>query len=468
MNSSDDPVLPLDAGRRRVLTGLAAAGAAGLGAGPLAQAAGALPSPQASGIDHVVVVMMENRSFDHILGWLPGADGRQAGLEFTDVNGVVQRSFPLASHPDYGYQGCGWADPDHGYDAGRTDFNNGAMDGFLQPQPAGDLFPIGYYGRDDVPFYAGCADHWTICDRYHTGFLGPTFPNRIYMHAGQTDRRSNTLTISRLPTVWDSLIAAGLPCRYYYTDAPILALWGTRYFRQAPIAHPVAQFVADFASTDTPPPAVSYLDPSMIGEGSGTSWDDHPFADVRNGQAFLNWVYTVLRNSPAWPRTLLVINYDEWGGFYDHVAPPLAPVTAAEFAATGNDGRLGFRVPCVLIGPRARRGHIAKQAFDANSILNFISWRFGLPTLGARASSANLAQALDFEHAPDVSAPPLAVPAGPFMLRAPYTPPRPGAQRGAFGGSCRRVAASFQQRSDAHLAELRALQALAREAGAAL
>ena len=331
------------------------------------------------------------------------------------------------------------------------------------------LFPIGYYGRDDVPFYAGCADHWTICDRYHTGFLGPTFPNRIYMHAGQTDRKSNTLDISKLPTVWDSLLAAGLPCRYYYTDAPILALWGRKYFKTAPIARPASEFVADFTSEGATPPAVSFLDPYMIGEGSGTSWDDHPFADIRNGQAFLNWVYTVLKNSPAWPRTLLVINYDEWGGFYDHVAPPLAPVTAAEVAATGNDGRLGFRVPCVLIGPRARRGHVEKQQFDANSILNFIAWRFGLSTLGARgSSSANLALALDFDHGADVSAPDLGVPAGPFMLHAPYTPPRPGFARGAFGGSCRRVAAEFQQRSDAHLAELRALQALARQAGAAL
>lgn len=464
------PAQPADPARRRLLSRLAAAplaaGATGL-AHSSAQASAPLPDPQDSGIDHIVVVMMENRSFDHILGWLPGADGRQAGRQFADTAGTLHSSFPLARDPAFGYQGCGWADPKHGYDDGRTDFNQGAMDGFLRPQPLGDTFPIGYYEREDVPFYSACADHWTICDAYHTAILGPTFPNRIYMHAGQTDRKSNTLALCRLPTIWDSLIAAGLPCRYYYTDAPVIALWGARYFRTHPIAQPVSQFVADFTAPGAVPPAVSYLDPYMLGEGAGTSWDDHPFADVRNGQAFLNYVYTVLTHSPAWPRTLLIINYDEWGGFFDHVPPGTAPVTPEEYAATGNDGRLGIRVPCVAIGPRARRGHVARQAFDPNSILNFISWRFGLAPLGARGdSSTNFAQALDFGQPPRLPAPRLAVPAGPFMLQPPYTPPRPGSRQGAFGGACRRGSAEAERRQTAHENELRELQALARRYGA--
>src|SRR3546814_10270583 len=151
---------------------------------------------------------------------------------------------------------------------------------------------------------------------------------------------------------------------------------------------------------------LTYIDNvgTPINELGGLSGDDHPFADIRNGQAFLNEVYDILRRGPQWEKTLLVINYDEWGGFYDHVPPPFAPVTDAE-AALGNDGRLGCRVPCVIIGPQARRGHVEHTQFDPNSILNMIAWRFGFDPLGARGDSNNLARALNFSAAPEVETP---------------------------------------------------------------
>jgi len=466
-----------DRARRRLLTGLAA-GAAGLVTGQDAFARRhaltsdvVLPSPADSGIDHIVVLMMENRSFDHMLGWLPGANAQQAGLNFVDSAGVAQATFGLAQHPDYGYQGCGWADPAHGYNSGRTHYANGNMSGFLLTQPVGDQFPIGYFARNDVPFYGACADNWTICDNYFTGILSSTYPNRIYMHAGQTDRISNTDVICKLPTIWDSLIAADVPCRYYYSDLPVIGLWGAKYLLQHRIAHPLRQFIADFSGSNGAPPAVSFVDPYMAGEDFGVSWDDHPNADIRNGQAFLNYIYTILKNSPVWERTLFVINYDEWGGFFDHVAPPRGPVSDAE-AALGNDGRLGIRTPCVLIGPRAKRGHVESQQFDPNSILNMISWRFGLAPLGVRGEfSGNMATALDFSSALNASAPTFDVPAGPFMLTTPYTVPDQHRARNAFGGNCTLIppgsdAVENQRRDQAHNQELQALQAIARRYGA--
>jgi phospholipase C len=467
-----------DPQRRRVLTGLAAAtaGASGL-VPPLSTRAAslpALPSPADSGIDHIVVVMMENRSFDHILGWVPGAEGIQQGLSFTDTAGNTYPTFALSQNPAYGYQGCSWADPDHSYEAGRTDYNNGTMNGFLLPQPAGDQFPIGYYTRSDVPFYSGCADNWTICDHYFTGILSCTLPNRVYMHCGQTDRKTNTLAASALPTIWDSLIANKVPCKYYYSDTPVIALWRSKYFKEFPISYPIRQFVKDF-SWNGAPPAVSYLDPYMglaIGEALGTSWDDHAFADIRNGQAFLNFVYTVLRHSPAWKRTLLVINYDEWGGFYDHISPPTAPVSDTEFAATGNDGRLGIRVPCIAIGPRVRRGHVEKTQFDPNSILNMIAWRFGFEPLGVRTGSTNFAYALDFDNPPNTHAPVFDVPAGPFDLKPPFHPPLfKTANKNAFGGQCAVSSnaaeqAAIERRFEEHFKDIRGLQVLGRQFGA--
>src|SRR3546814_2892744 len=123
-----------------------------------------------------------------MLGWVPGANGRQAGLRFPDRDGVMQATHRLT--PDW--QGCGMEDPPHGYDSGRLCVNGGAMDGFLHDEASGDLFPIGYYEADDVPFYKGVAAEYTVCDRYHSGILASTQANRMYVHCGQTDRSNNT------------------------------------------------------------------------------------------------------------------------------------------------------------------------------------------------------------------------------------------------------------------------------------
>src|SRR6185312_11607655 len=105
-------------------------------------ASSGLPKPERSGIEHVIVVMMENRSFDHMLGWLPGADGKQAGLSYTDRNGAAHSTFALA--PDF--QGCSYQDPDHSYDGARVEWNNGACDGWLRAGK-NDVYSIGYYRK---------------------------------------------------------------------------------------------------------------------------------------------------------------------------------------------------------------------------------------------------------------------------------------------------------------------------------
>jgi phospholipase C len=365
----------------------------------------------------VVIVMMENRSFDHMLGWVPGADGVQAGLRYPDKKGRLIETFPLAGHPEYGFQGCGKEDPDHGYDGGRRHLNDGRMDGWLATvgdvSVDSDHFPIGYYRREDLPFFAGCADHWTICDRYFHGILASTFPNRIYLHAGETDRTSNTIEASSLPTIWDRLSDAGVSGRYYFHDLPVTALWAAKYLA---LSTRFEQFLLDAAMGTLP--SVSIVDPRFVGEApNGISNDDHPQADVRNGQSFMNSVYDALRNSPQWEKSLLVIVYDEWGGFYDHVVPPVAPVSAAEGDPKGavkNDGRLGFRTPCILIGPRAPR-RVSSLQLDVNSVLNMLCWRWRLPPLGARGSwSLNMAYALDFDSPPRTEAPAIDVGLGPF------------------------------------------------------
>ncbi len=401
--------------RREFIGGITAVAAGGLALpgchddGSIRQAGRSqLPNPAEAGFDHVVVVMMENRSFDHYLGWVPGADGIQAGVTLLDGEGNPQMSYDLAPN----FQNCHLADPDHTYEGGRTEINDGRMDGFLLTQPIGDAFPIGYYTADSLPFFKGCADNWTICDRYFSGMLGLTTPNRIYMHAGKTDRIENSVSLSSLPTVWDRMLAAGRSVAYYYADVSYTSFWGSKYSSFSN-RYTLDGFAADVASGALAD--LTYVDNvgSTFNEGGAVSQDDHPYGDIRDGQAFLNAVYDALRTGPRWDKTLLIINYDEWGGFYDHVPPPFAPVSDEE-RALGNDGRLGCRVPCVIIGPRARRGHVEHTQFDPNSILNLLAWRFGFEPLGARSGSINIAHALDFSSPPNLSAPAFDVAQGPF------------------------------------------------------
>ena len=389
--------------RRFIQTTAGAAGAAAfthtdwlLSARPL------LPSPKSSGIDHVVVVTMENRSFDHMMGWVPGADGKQAGLIYTDKFGVEHptRQAPLIDPADplsRDFQGCGHADPDHSYEGGRTQFNGGACNGWLltgvnADNAVTDDYPIWYYTDADLQFFAGAAHDWTICDQYFSSIMGPTFPNRIYSHSAQTDRIENSFELSTLPTIWDRLAERRVSAGYYFSDVPFLALWGAKY---QPISHRLSTFFEHCRTGRLP--EVSYVEPRFLGENEGLSNDDHPHADLRNGQAFQNAIYEAVASSRHWKNTMIVFQYDEWGGFYDHVAPTIAPITEHERDVLQIDGLRGFRVPAMIVSPFAQRGHVANTVFDHTSVLRFIEWRWKLDPLTERdATAANLAEALDF------------------------------------------------------------------------
>ncbi|WP_369394710.1 alkaline phosphatase family protein [Streptomyces sp. CG1] len=399
--------------RRKFLAGAATAALGAAITAPMAMAdsepsdPAQLPDPQGSGIDHIIVVMMENRSFDHYLGWLPGAEGKQDGLTFTDRYGVPHSTHHLQGDA----QGCSFNDPDHSFEGGRIAYNNGACDGWLRAG-TNDAFAIGYYQQADLGFYGQAAPYWTTCDRYFSAIMAETYPNRFYQHAARTDRIHNSTVISTLPTIWDRLASAGLKGRYYFYDTPFTALWGTKY---QSISRPFSEFLADCASGNLP--QVSFVDPKFLDEGSGTSADDHPHADIRAGQAFLNQVYQAVTSSPAWGRIMLVINYDEWGGFFDHVPPQVAPDANPDW------GLRGFRVPCLVISPRARRNYVAHNVYDHASVLKAIEWRWNVPALTPRdAAARNLAEVLDFVNPPNLSAPRWSVPSAvglPCGLTAP-------------------------------------------------
>jgi phospholipase C len=337
-----------------------------------------------SPIEHIVVLCMENRSFDHYLGWVPGADGKQAGLSYADDAGMLHSTHRLND-----WAGCGFKDPNHSYEGGRVQYNDGHVDGFRKGDQ--DDYALGYYTRDQVPTNAALVDGFAIADNYFSSILGPTYPNRFYTHAAATDRISNTSTTSTLPTIWDSLATAGVSANYYFSDLPFLALWGTKYL---PIARNIGHFFAEAAAGTLP--SYSYVDPFFLGEDQGGSNDDHPHADIRRGQALISNIVSALMLSPVWSKTALVITYDEWGGFFDHVVPQQFPDAFTPTDAEEHNTS-GFRVPAYVVSPFAVPGTIGHNVYNHASILKLVEWRWDLAPLTVRdAAAGNLAELLDF------------------------------------------------------------------------
>ncbi|MFP5276895.1 MAG: phospholipase C [Acidobacteriota bacterium] len=453
------------ANRRDLLKAAAATGAAGLlgnllGCGTARKAASALAGSSSCGsinsIDHVVILISENRSFDHYFGSYPGVNGfgaQSAAFQQPDP-GYTTASPPgvlLPFHLNTAQENAACThDITHDWIPQHQSWNNGAMNGFVTsrlPINAGDAaLTMGYYTRADLPFYYGVADAFTICDNYFCSVIGPTDPNRLYTMAASIDPDGKnggpllqTLVTNRsafygkltYTTMPEQLQARGISWKVYGTPDQnvangILSDNVLSYFKNfqdstSPL-HQNAfgpQFPTDFLSdvaTDSLP-QVSWIIPSVV-----TS--DHPPAPSVFGEATLSVILTALMANPAlWAKTALFVTYDENGGFFDHVPPVTAPPgTAGEYVtaaavpdptvAGGINGPigLGFRVPMLVISPYSRGGFVSSDLFDHTSVLRFLETRFGaeVPNLSAwrRATVGDMTTAFNFGH-PDQSIPAL-------------------------------------------------------------
>jgi len=238
--------------------------------------------------------------------------------------------------------------------------------------------------------------------------MGPTYPNRVLSLAGDTDRLDNTLDVSTLPTIWDRLSAAGLSGKNYGATFTSSILWGARY---GALIRPITEFYSDAAAGALP--NVSFVDPDL---SSDTTDSYHPPGDIRNGEAFMASVYKAVTRSPLWKKSLLVITFDEWGGFFDHVPPPVAQISEAERNLGNTDGLRGFRVPTVLISPFVKRKSVSSRVYDHASVLRMIESRWNLQPLSVRDAQANnLMDEIDLSL-PVSAAPLIDYTAGPFAV----------------------------------------------------
>ncbi len=330
----------------------------------------------------LVVLMMENRSYDHVLGarafeGLPG-DGLTADMGNPDLNGTIIQPYAATRATM-----CN-IDPPHGWTAARTQFNSGANDGFVRAHQrthssATAVEPMQYHTRETMPVTWALADAFTTCDRYFCSVMGPTWPNRMYWHTGQSNGINNNSLPGggfTWPSIYHRLEEAGVGWGYYYGNIAVAALIQDLPGIDAHI-HPFGRFF-EHAEAGTLPPVV-YIDPAFYAN------DDHPPLHPIIGQELIASIYTALALSPQWKSCTFVVTYDENGGFFDHVPPPL---TTDERADQGFD-QMGFRVPTMVIGPYVKEGHVSSVVYDHTSVLRHIETLFSLPPLTSRTAAAN-------------------------------------------------------------------------------
>jgi phospholipase C len=358
-------------------------------------------------IDHIVVLMMENRSFDHMLGFLKLERGRDdiEGPTLDMKNEYRGESFHV--HPAQGTTLVKAQDPCHSgwcVDEQLANKSGGFVSNYMKtrtgPLVGNPGVVMAYHTAKQLPVYAWLADEFAICDHWFCSVGGATMPNRCYACAGNSKGLRDNLKPAQpwnLASFARHLDKASASWRWYSHDyVPMIWMVDPEYGlddesipayfdRRDLLGH--RSFLERAAANELP--AVSWIDPNFydLTFGPAGSNDDHPPSDLRAGQKLVLQVVDAVMQSPAWEKTLLVITYDEHGGFFDHVQPPKA---VDDHGIT----RYGPRVPAIVVSPFVGKAAVSKTVFDHTSIIKTILARFcadrngKIPNMGARVGAA--------------------------------------------------------------------------------
>ncbi len=370
-------------------------------------------------IEHVVVLMMENNSFDRMLGSIPGVDG---------VDAAELRSNPDFPTPDPIFQAVNTnrvmtPDPEHELDDVLRQMA-GPCEGFVsdfaqhypQTLPPQRAEIMGYFGRGFLGVMHTLAESFAVCDRWFSSLPGPTWPNRFFVHSGTSlghVKMPNgvfhpNLHLYDQPTVYQRLSEQNIDWAIYYGDFP-QSIAMTQQWQHLDRYHPMAQFFAAASGSAAAFPQYSFIEPTYFGAAQN---DQHPPADVFAGEALIAQIYNALwSNAELWQKMLLVILYDEHGGFYDHVSPGPA-IPPDDHTDEFPFNVYGPRVPALLISPWIDR-QVISDVFDHTSLLKYVTDKWGLGALGARTAAAqSFGKYLTLRAGVRMDAPrPLAVPA---------------------------------------------------------
>ncbi|BBE70949.1 phosphocholine-specific phospholipase C [Oharaeibacter diazotrophicus] len=415
-------------------------------------------------VEHIVVLMQENRSFDHYFGTMRGVRGFEDPRPVRLSTGKTVWAQPsptgdvLPFRPDANFGEKFLEDVAHGWADGQMAWNEGKYDQWI---PAKGVAAMTYYLRKDIPYHFALADAFTVCDNYFCSLIGPTDPNRYHMFSGWVgnDGKGGGPVIDNAEAGYDwstfpeRLQKAGISWKVYqdvgdgltqagfwgWTGDPYIGNYGDNsllYFHQyqnAAEGSPLAQrartgtnikvggtlfdvFAADVKAGRLP--KVSYI-------AAPEAYSEHPNWIPNYGAWYISQILDILTANPeVWAKTVLIINYDENGGFYDHVVPPTAPMSPAHGKSTVSieneifegsashpeKGPYGFcsRVPMLAISPWSKGGWVNSQVFDHTSVIRFIEKRFEKDhpdiredniTPWRRAVAGDLTTAFDFTRA---------------------------------------------------------------------
>jgi phospholipase C len=355
-------------------------------------------SQNGSPIQHVVIIMQENRTFDNLFNGFPGADTVTSGLNGNSV--IPLKPMSLAGGPDV----------DHSHTSWWTDWDNGKMDGFAHETgsatlttAASALFAYSYVPQSDVQTYWDLAQRYTLGDRMFQSNTGPSFVAHQYMIAGQSGEASENPNST---SAWGCDAPAAtrvalvgpngtdlpgvFPCFDYTTMADLLDAKGISWRYYAPGTTDSFYVISAFDAirhirygqdwtTKVISPETNILTDIPNGQLAQVTWviptfnhSDHP-GSLPEGPDWVAAVVNAIGNSPFWNSTAIFVAWDDWGGWYDHVPPP----------QVDNMG-LGFRVPLLVISPYAKTGYISHVTHESSGFLTYIEENFGLPSLGSR------------------------------------------------------------------------------------
>ena len=398
--------------------------------------------------DHLVVVMMENHSFDNLLGALPLTRSDVDGLTFE--HGVATNSNPGGSNTPPVVTAFALPNTAQGSEVSQTwtdsheQINGGRMDGFVRSMNSAQ--PMGFYTPEVLPFAYSLASTFTLANRWFCSLPGPTYPNRRFLLAGTaygtTETQGDPLVAGSPPsgTIFDVMSAHDIPWADYFSDVPMSMVIGRGILRHADHHHLIDRFFDDCQQGNLP--AVSFVDPrigvaSRIGQPIASlpwpfdDWLKSIGADLSGadpaeteedpqsmyyGEAWAHGLLTAVMQSPNWPRTCVIYLYDEHGGYYDHVPPPPAvapddiPPSGPVDPAVGY-AQYGPRVPAIVVSPYSKPAATTNELHDHTSVLATIEAKWNLPALTRRDANANdIMDFLDpstaaFDNPPQLAAP---------------------------------------------------------------